>query len=286
MYKNIFNNFRKLLTKQISLMKTLILIIAIGILSGCNLQSNKPIETAKPNPEKQRPVSLENNKFFAMGGRKMLYGGKLVSQHFDITGYELKDEQFHYGIGREQFPALLQPDFISVESADAIWDDSSRFLVARSGNEVKAYSIKDLTRHEVVNDVLNGRPIMAVYCILADLGAIYDRQYGHKILTFALSGYTYYDKNVWNGLDGFVLWDRETESLWWPLIGRAVSGPLKGVGLREVDKSYWEDTNWKKVKESYPSAKVLKSGQDFERPTTWKKYEDVSDILSQFGKRN
>ena len=114
------------------------------------------------------------------------------------------------------------------------------------------------------------------------MGAIYDRQYGDEVLTFALSGYTYYDDNVWDGLDGFVLWDRETESLWWPLIGKAVSGPLKNVQLLEKDKKYWDDVNWKYIKENYPNAQVLKSGQDFERPKTWDKLEDVSAITASF----
>ena len=123
---------------------------------------------------------------------------------------------------------------------------------------------------------------MAVYCILADLGAIYDRTYGDKVLTFALSGYTYFDEEVWNGADGFVLWDRETESLWWPLVDKAVSGPLKGVKLLEKDKAKWEDTNWAYIKENYPNAKVLKSGQDYERPKSWDKLKDVSNIVENF----
>ena len=197
----------------------------------------------------------------------------------------LKDEQFHYGIGREVFPALLKPEFITLDEASKIWNDSIRFLVAHSGDDVKAYSIKDLTRHEVVNDVLNGKPIMAAYCVLADLGAVYDRNYSGRELTFALSGYTYYDKNVWNGLDGFVLWDRETESLWWPLVGKAVSGKLKGVNLIELNETLWEDTTWKDIKENYPTVKVLKSGQDFERPKTWKQYDDVADIVKVYSAR-
>ena len=162
------------------------------------------------------------------------------------------------------------------------WSDNDRFLVAYSGNEVKAYAVKDLIRHEIVNDVLNGKPIMAAYCILADLGAIYERTYDNKILTFALSGYTYYDPNVWKGLDGFVFWDRDTESLWWPLIGKAVSGPLKGVPLIEMDRQYWEDTTWGEIKKKYPQAQVLISGQDFERPLTWQKLIDVSGIVKKY----
>jgi hypothetical protein len=245
---------------------------------------NESVKTTKTDTIKkpQRPIAFNNGKFFEVDGEKMLYGGKDSTQHFNITDYDLKDEQFHYGIGRERFPALLNPKFTSIKAVDSLWKDDDRFILAYSGNDVKAYSVKDLTRHEVVNDVLNGEPIMAVYCVLADLGAIYDRQYGDKELTFALSGYTYYDDEVWNGLDGFVLWDRETESLWWPLIDKAVSGPLKGVELLEKDKSHWEDTTWKVIKEKYPNAQVLKSGQDYERPKTWHKLDDVSGIVENF----
>ena len=247
-------------------------------------QSNTAVSTKTDTIKKpQRPImSYKNGKFFEVDGKKMLYGGKDSTQHFDITNYDLKDEQFHYGIGRERFPALLNPKFTTIEAVGSLWSDDDRFILAYSGDDVKAYSVKDLTRHEVVNDVLNGEPIMAVYCVLADLGAIYDRQYGDKELTFALSGYTYYDDDVWDGLDGFVLWDRETESLWWPLIDRAVSGDLKGVELLEKDKTTWKDTTWKYIKDNYPNAKVLISEQDYERPKTWNKLDDVSDIVKNY----
>ncbi len=262
-------------------------ILFIFALYGCssdpdvNVTEVEPT-TEEPEKEHKRPISVENGKFFEMDGQKLLYGGEDSTQHFNITDYTLVDEQFHYGIGREVFPALLKPEFISVTEADTIWPDTTRFLVAYSGDEVKAYSVHDLTRHEVVNDVLDGKPIMAAYCILADLGAIYERTYGDKVLTFALSGYTYYDDDVWGGLDGFILWDRETESLWWPLIDKAVSGPLKGVHFLEMDKAHWEDTTWNEIKKSYPNAMILKSDQDFERPTSWEKYQDVSDIVDQY----
>lgn len=262
-------------------MKFLNIILISVFLIGCSNNEFSKTETGA-KPKKKRPVSVELGKIFEIDGKKMLYGGERSSQHFNITRYELKDAQFHYGIGREKFPALLEPEFISVQEADSIWADSSRFLVGYSGDEVKAYSVEDLTRHEVVNDVLNGKPIMAVYCILADLGAIYERTYGDNILTFALSGYTYYDELVWDGLDGFILWDRETESLWWPLIGRAVSGPLQGVRLLEMNKAQWEDTTWGVLKKKYPQANILKSGQDFERPKVWLKIEDTSQIIEKF----
>lgn len=230
----------------------------------------------------QRPSALNNGKFIEQKGEKLLYGGKQDNQHFEINNLDLKPEQFHYGLGREAFSALLEPKFESVTEADKLWKDEQRFLVAKKGNEVKAYSIADLTRHEVVNDYIDGEPIFAAYCILADLGAVYKRTYNDKLFTFALSGYTYYDPKIWDGLDGFVLWDRETESLWWPLIDKAVSGKMKDVKLQLLEETYWEDTTWATVKEKYPNAQVLISGQDFKRPSSWKQYEDVSDIVEQY----
>ncbi|MEP5612854.1 MAG: DUF3179 domain-containing (seleno)protein [Cyclobacteriaceae bacterium] len=258
--------------------------IILVVLTACQPSTKEAADENNNTvtPKAQRPISVENGKIFTVGDAKMMYGGEDSLSHFDITNSELKDEQFHYGIGREKFPALLAPAFTTIEMADTSWHDSTRFLVAFVEDEVKAYSVPDLTRHEVVNDMLGGRPIMAAYCILADLGAIYERTYGDKELTFALTGYTYYDEEVWDGLDGFVFWDRETESMWWPLIGRAVSGSLKGVSLLEMDKANWEDTNWKTVKEKYPNAMVLITGQDFERPTKWDTYDDVSDIVNNF----
>lgn len=266
-------------------MKNIILLTLAILFVGCQEQPKEEVNESSENKEvvkKKRPVALENGKFFEVDGKKMLYGGESENQHFDITGYLLNDEQFHYGIGRERFPALLQPEFISVAEADEIWADSTRFLLAQSGDDIRAYSVEDLTRHEIVNDVLDGQPIMAAYCILADLGAIYERNYGDIELTFALSGYTYYDEDVWNGLDGFVFWDRETESLWWPLIGKAVSGPLKNVKLIEMDKEKWSDTSWKYVRDNFPNAQVLKSGQDFERPTEWERITDVTSIVENY----
>lgn len=272
-------------------MKHYVFVVLMLGFSGCgkiseNKDDQSEIKSIRYDLDKrflmERPKAIDDGKFFDKEGKRMLYGGERESQHFDITDHSLKEDQYHYGIGREHFPALLDPEFISVEEADLIWADTSRFLLAYTDKEAKAYSVEDMTRHEIVNDFLNGKPIMAAYCILADLGGVFEREYAGEVLNFALSGYTYYDDEVWDGFDGFILWDRETESLWWPLIGKAVSGPLKDVNLIELDKNNWVDTNWVYVKKNFPNAMVLKSDQDFDRPEEWRTIEDVSMIRKNF----
>lgn len=266
-------------------MKPSISLLTFLILFSCSTVPKKEAPTdTSPTKKIQRPIAADNGKFFDIQNRRVLYGGEDSTQHFDVSNLTLDENQFHYGIGREAFPALLEPKFITMEAADTIWADSTRFLVGSLNGETKAYSVPDLTRHEIVNDSLGGRPVMAAYCILADLGAIYERDYNGKLLTFGLSGYTYFDDQVWDGLDGFVFWDRETESLWWPLIGQAVSGPLEGVKLLEMDQQYWEDITWIEVKEKYADVKVLASGQDFERPASWTKYTEVQTLVELYRK--
>jgi len=141
-------------------------------------------------------------------GRQLLHGGQDESMHFDITTFRLDPANLNYGIGREAFPALIEPKFISAAEASEWLGPDDRVLAVRIKDEVRVYPVELLIRHEVVNDVVAGVPIFAAYCILADLGAVYDRRLGDHTLTFALSGYTYADPDVWDGRDAFVLWDR------------------------------------------------------------------------------
>ncbi len=75
---------------------------------------------------------------------------------------------------------------------------------------------------------------------------MYDRRVNGTELTFGHSGILY----KWS----FVLYDRQTESLWVHASGRAEHGPMKGRQLRLVPSMV---TSWAKWKEAYPSTKVL-----------------------------
>ncbi len=250
-------------------MRLLQLLLVTVLLASCNYSETK---STGGKPKRKYPNALKNGKFFEKEGRKYLYGGEDSTWHFDVTNSPLIDSQYHYGIGRERFHALTNPQFISEAEADSIYPDSARFLVFTLGNETRAYGIDLLTHHEVVNDVVNGEPVAAAYCILADLGAMYSRRLGDTVLTFALSGFTYYDPAVWDGLDGFVWWDRETESTWWPLISKGVSGPLNGMPLKVFREDSWVQTTWGEVVGKYENLKVLKPGQAMEPSANWPKF--------------
>ena len=56
------------------------------------------------------------------------------------------------------------------------------------GDEARAYPLRILQVHEVVNDTLGGAPIAVVYQPLCGAMAVFDRNVGGETLTFASSG--------------------------------------------------------------------------------------------------
>jgi hypothetical protein len=78
---------------------------------------------------------------------------------------------------------------------------------------------------------------------------VYSRQIDGQTLTLVPSGWTYNYT--------FVLYDRETGSLWYPYRGglMGIQGKYFKKWLPEVPS---EDTQWKKWVKKYPNSKILK----------------------------
>lgn len=221
----------------------------------------------------RRPISVDHGKVFRAGGRLWLWGGGDKTRHFDITQSRLRPSQLHYGIGREAFPALIAPRFEPVSGAEKRLADGDRVLTASIQGRTHVYPLALLERHEVVNDELGGREIFAAFCPLADLAAVYDRRMDGNVHTFALSGYTYFSPELWDGRDAFVLWDRETESLWLPTAGRAVSGPMRDALMKVLERTLWSQTTWGEARARFPDALVLSRDQPYSPPRNWARRE-------------
>jgi len=78
---------------------------------------------------------------------------------------------------------------------------------------------------------------------------VYSREIDGKIIHLALSGWTY--KRT------FVLYDKETGSLWYPKKGGLVG--IQGVYFeRRLPEVKSTDTRWSKWQKKYPSTKLMK----------------------------
>lgn len=218
------------------------------------------------------PASIVEKIWYDENGRIRLWGGENENQHFDITNRNFDVDFLRHGLGREFFQALIEPEFISNDDP-TLYTDNTEMIVLISDDELKAYPIQLLKSHEVINDEFNGQPIMVSYCILADYVGVHSREYCGHTFTFGVSGYTYSDGFTYDGRNGFILWDRDTESLWWPLQENSISGNMINTPMNQSIDFDYVRTDWKTLISDYPQARILKAGQNFTPPSSWPSFD-------------
>lgn len=96
---------------------------------------------------------------------------------------------------------------------------------------------------------------------------MYARSVSGRTLTFGVSGMLY--------KDGLVMYDRQTDTLWTQVDGRAVRGALTGQQLSIVPAVH---ATWKEWLALYPMSRVLKKRGEFRSP-----YDDYNRSPSRLG---
>ncbi|MFP5224485.1 MAG: DUF3179 domain-containing protein [Actinomycetota bacterium] len=137
-----------------------------------------------------------------------------MTEDFDAT--ELIDV-----LGPDQIRSLDDPDFIPASRAEL--SDGHPVVVVEIDGDARAFPLGVMTRHEIANTTIGGVAVSVTYCPLCNSAIVYDRQVGDRVLTFGVSGKLY--------RSDLVMFDRQTESLWPQIMGRAVEGPLAGTEL-------------------------------------------------------
>ncbi len=221
----------------------------------------------------------DNDKITVVDGKRWLWGGSDESWNFDISNMTLNLDNLKFGLGREFFKALMEPKFKNIALVNVNYREDDRMIVVEGNDVIKAYPIDLLIEHELINDVIEGEPVMVGYCVLADFPCVYSRNMCGQEFTFGVSGYTYSEPNIRDGRDGFVLWDRDTESLWWPLTNRSVSGGMKDKQFnKEIGHLTWDVVSWSSLKAN-KKVVVLNANQEMEPPVDYPRVEAAEICL-------
>ena len=166
-------------------------------------------------------------------------------------------------------PAIDEPRF--QRTGDVHWvDGAEQVLVVEVAGQARAYPVQVLTQHEIVNDTIAGVPIAVTYCPLCASGIAFDRRVGDRTLSFGTSGRLY--------LSDLVMYDRQTESLWPQIEGRAVAGALTGAELTVLPASL---LSWEQWKAAHPGGWVLSRRTGFDRPygsNPYYRYDDKASL--------
>jgi hypothetical protein len=79
------------------------------------------------------------------------------------------------GPPKDGIPALDNPRFTSVAEADSWLSARDPVVLVEQGDEAKAYPLQILIWHEIVNDVVDGRPLAVTFCPLCNTALAFDR---------------------------------------------------------------------------------------------------------------
>jgi hypothetical protein len=165
---------------------------------------------------------------------------------FDLSNSTIPvDKIVDGGPPRDGIPSIDDPNFIRASMVDFL--EPNDMVLGVSYNYIsKAYPVKILNWHEIVNDYFGKKPVAVTYCPLCGSGLAFEAHVAGKDRTFGVSGLLYNND--------LLLYDRQSESLWSQIEGKAVSGPLVGTKLPYIQT---RTISWKKWKQMYPYSQVL-----------------------------
>jgi len=164
-----------------------------------------------------------------------------------------KDEIHAGGPPRDGIPSIDEPRF--VEPADANFLEPGDRVMGVDYNGVsKAYPIRILNWHEIVNDRFNGESVVISFCPLCGTGMVFSAEVDGRDLAFGVSGLLY-NSDV-------LLYDRHSLSLWSQIKSEAVSGAYAGTKLKHLPASH---TNWRDWRERHPDTLVLSTQTGYDR---------------------
>lgn len=132
-------------------------------------------------------------------------------------------EVVNIGVGRDGIMPIDAPRFEDVAQAAQWLGDQSPVIVVTLGEPARAYPLRVMIRHEIVNDWIGDEAIAVTYCPICNSPVVYRREVEDEVLRLGVTGNLY--------RSGFIMWDDQTESWWQQFTGMAVAGEYMGTML-------------------------------------------------------
>ena len=173
------------------------------------------------------------------------------------------------GPPKDGIPAIDSPQFISISEADEWLHDLEPVIVFQEQDDIRIYPLQILIHHEIVNDIVGGRPVTITFCPLCNTAIGFDATVNGQALDFGTTGRLRYSN--------LLMYDRQTETWWQQATGEAVIGELTGMQLTFLPVP---TIGWSEAMETYPAAQVLSRETGFNRPYGNNPYAGYDNINS------
>ncbi len=150
------------------------------------------------------------------------------------------------GPPRDGIPAILDPTFLPAADETRLDDREPVMTYDPEGGPARAYPIRYLMWHEIVNDVVAGAPIAVTFCPLCNTGMVFDARLDGRTLTFGVSGLLRHSD--------MIMYDHQTESWWQQALGEGIVGEMNGQTLRQLPA--WMES-WAAFRAAHPDGLVM-----------------------------
>ena len=159
------------------------------------------------------------------------------------------------GPGKDGIPPIDNPNFTTQENANEWLDELEPVIAFEVNGDARSYPLQILTWHEVVNDLVGGKPIVATFCPLCNSAIVFERTLDGVVHDFGVSGSL--------RKSDLIMWDRQTETWWQQLTGEGIVGELAGKKLTFLPAPI---ISWADFKAAHPNGLVLSQDTGFSRP--------------------
>ena len=147
---------------------------------------------------------------------------------------------------RDIIPPIDEPKFVPAATVGDDLPGNEPVAVLQVEDQVRAYPLRILTFHEIVNDELAGVPVASTYCPLCNTAIGFRRQIQGQTLRMGVSA------NL--RASNLLMWDDVTESWWQQSTGEAIVGTYTGWRLAFLPMAI---SSFDTYRESYPDGPVL-----------------------------
>jgi len=141
------------------------------------------------------------------------------------------------GPPKDGIPSIDKPRTVPIAEATSLTDKEPVIGLVING-KARAYPLRILTWHEIVNDELGGVPVTVTYCPLCNSAIAFDRRLDGLVLDFGPTGKLRHSD--------MVMYDRQTESWWQQFLGEGIVGAMTGKQLKIIPARLESFANFRK----------------------------------------
>lgn len=152
------------------------------------------------------------------------------------------------GVPIAGIPAVVEPRMVPAAAAEEL-EAGERVFGVEMGGEARAYPLRILSWHEMLNDTVGGEPVALSYCTLCGSGILYSTATpGGEPYTLGTSGLLYRSNKL--------MFDTQTLTLWSNLNGEPVVGRLAATQAR-LEMLPMTLTTWGEWTRRHPGTTVI-----------------------------